>query len=98
MKVLRAGRSQKGWSAEKSCTGEGNGLGGCGAKLLVEEADLFTTTSSARDEVTYYVSFCCMACGVITDLHDREQAKLPSEVVLALPTRRVWEQQRASVT
>lgn len=40
MKVLRPGRKQKGWSTEAECTGLGNGGGGCGAKLLVEEDDV----------------------------------------------------------
>jgi len=69
MRVLKKGRAQKGWSTETKCTGAGNGDGGCGAKLLVEEGDLFQTSSSHYDGSTdYYVTFKCAACGVLTDL------------------------------
>ena len=36
MKVLQPGRPQQGWSTEATCTGKGNGDGGCGARLLVD--------------------------------------------------------------
>ena len=68
MKVLKKGRPQKGWSAEFVCTGTGNGGGGCGAKLLVEEADLYQTSSSDyTGDTDYYVTFRCSECGVETD-------------------------------
>lgn len=70
MKVIEKGRPQKGWSIETRCTGAGNNGGGCGALLLVEEADLFQTTSSARDEVDYFVTFECCECGVKTDIEN----------------------------
>ncbi len=41
MKVIKPGRPQKGWSHEFTCTGDGNGRGGCGAILLVEQEDLY---------------------------------------------------------
>lgn len=85
MKVIKPGRRQKGWSVETVCTGTGNGGGGCGAKLLVEEGDLFKTTSQARDETTAYVTFKCSACGVLTDLGER--VRPPHRVVAALPVR-----------
>ena len=69
MKVLEPGRPQAGWSKEVVCTGAGNGNGGCHAKLLVEEADLYQTESQARDETTSYVTMMCSCCGVETDLH-----------------------------
>jgi predicted RNA-binding Zn-ribbon protein involved in translation (DUF1610 family) len=68
MKVLKKGRKQQGYSSERTCTGKGNDGGGCGAKLLVEEADLFQTSSSVKDETDYYVTFKCPECGVLTDL------------------------------
>lgn len=67
MKVLKKGRPQKGWAKELLCTGNGNGGGGCGAKLLVEKADLYQTSSSCRDETDYFVTFRCPECGVATD-------------------------------
>ncbi len=68
MKVIKEGRPQKGWAKEFECTGNGNGNGGCGATLLIEQADVFRTTSSARDEITYYNTFKCCECGVLTDI------------------------------
>jgi hypothetical protein len=85
MKVLKPGRKQKGWSIETTCTGSGNDGGGCGAKLLVEQGDLFKTTSQARDETTTYVTFKCSECGVLTDLG--EKAWPPHHVVAALQVR-----------
>ena len=80
MKVLKKGREQKGWSVEVTCTGEGNGLGGCGAKLLVEEADLYQTTRCCRDEVDYFVTFRCIECRVETDIYE----SVPSAIVRKL--------------
>jgi hypothetical protein len=68
VKIIEPGRAQHGWSVEATCTGAGNGRGGCGAKLLVEESDLYRTQSQARDETTYYTTFKCVACGVETDI------------------------------
>jgi hypothetical protein len=68
MKVLERGRPQKGWSTEIKCTGSGNGGGGCGAKLLVEQVDLYKTYRNCRDESDTFVTFTCCECGVETDL------------------------------
>lgn len=69
MKVLKEGRAQRGWSKEATCTGAGNGNGGCGAKLLVEEGDLYETRSHHYDGSSEsYVTFRCSACGVETDM------------------------------
>lgn len=69
MKVLKKGRPQKGWSQEFTCTGKGNGGGGCGATLLVSEGDLYTTSSHHYDGSSdYYTTFSCGACGVETDV------------------------------
>jgi len=68
MKVLKKGRQQKGWATEVICSGQGNGGGGCGAVLLVEQGDLFHTASHARDETTVYTTFRCCECGVLTDI------------------------------
>ena len=69
MKILKKGRVQKGWSMEFECTGEGNGGGGCGAKLLVEYSDLYKTHhydyGGGHD---VYVTFRCSCCRVQTDI------------------------------
>ncbi len=75
MKVLEKGRPQKGWAAEFVCTGKGNGNGGCNAKLLVEQTDLFKQFSHARDETTTYLSFQCCECGSKTDIWNGESGK-----------------------
>lgn len=82
MKVLKPGREQKGWAIEAECTGSGNGDGGCGATLLVEEGDLFVTRSRHRDEVERFTTFKCAACGVLTDL---PEGRVPSAVLAKLP-------------
>jgi len=79
MKVIEKGREQTGWSTEARCTGVGNRGGGCGALLLVERYDLFQTESSCRDETTYYTTFRCPECGVLTDLPDAPRFRLPSK-------------------
>lgn len=84
MKILEPGREQQGWSTEAVCTGAGNGNGGCGAKLLVEQSDLFRTESHARDETTTYTTFECAACKVWTDL---KESVVPGPVRRALPFR-----------
>lgn len=69
MKVLKKGRPQKGWSATFTCTGKGNGGGGCGAKLLVSEYDLYYTFRGYYDGSSdRYVTFTCPECGVATDV------------------------------
>ena len=68
MKVLKKGREQKGWSKEYTCSGRGNGGGGCGAVLLVSAEDLYRTSSSSYDGSTdHYVTFRCPCCSVQTD-------------------------------
>lgn len=69
MKVVKPGRPQRGWAKEFSCTGKGNGGGGCGATLLVEQSDLYKTYSHALHETETYVTFTCACCGVETDIN-----------------------------
>jgi predicted RNA-binding Zn-ribbon protein involved in translation (DUF1610 family) len=69
MKVLSKGRKQKGYSSKRICTGNGNGGGGCGAKLLVEQADLYLTSNSdMKGDTDHFVTFVCPECGVETDI------------------------------
>ena len=71
MRVLKKGRPQKGWSVETKCTGEGNGNGGCGALLLVEQIDLYCTASHHYDgSKEVFTTFQCSECGIATDLSD----------------------------
>ena len=68
MKVLQEG-NPNGWEIEQECTGKGNGDGGCKAKLLVNEDDIFVTTHTDLDgETDFYYTFQCPCCGVYTDI------------------------------
>ncbi len=69
MKVIKKGRAQKGWAKAYTCSGAGNGGGGCGAKLLVEHSDLYITGSHHYDGSSeYYTTFTCPECHVMTDI------------------------------
>jgi hypothetical protein len=86
MKVIEKGRDQKGWSIEQVCTGNGNGGGGCGAKLLVERADLYGTARGYIDGSSdYFTTFKCTLCGVETDIPD---SKVPGNIARSLHQRR----------
>jgi len=71
VEVVKRGRPQRGWSKKFKCTGSGNGGGGCSAILLVSEYDIYITESYHHDgsSETYY-TFCCVECGVETDIND----------------------------
>lgn len=85
MKTLQKGNPRVGWAKEMECTGGGNGGGGCHAKLLVEQGDLFRTESHCRDETDYYTTFRCQECGVLTDV-----TGVPSAIVASLLYVREW--------
>ncbi len=69
MQVIKKGRKQMGWAKEFTCTGSGNGGGGCGATLLVEKTDVYQTSRGYYDGSTdYFITFCCAECGVETDI------------------------------
>lgn len=71
MKLIKQGREQKGWAKIYECTGVGNGGGGCGAILLVEEDDFYQTSNTDfAGDTTHYCTFECMSCGVLTDVDD----------------------------
>ena len=90
MKLVKPGREQRGWAKEFVCTGKGNGDGGCGATLLVEEADVFTTSSCHQGEVDNFTTFRCCACGVDTDI------TVPWHVGNKAPTKKAWLEAHAS--
>lgn len=68
MRVLKTGRPQSGWAKELECTGKGNGGGGCGALLLVEQDDVFRTHNYCRDDHDVFNTFKCSQCNVLTDI------------------------------
>ena len=90
MKVLAKGSGAKGWSKEMKCSGNGNGGGGCGALLLVERNDLFTTSNSDMSgDTEYFTTFKCPECGVRTDLEGKDRP--PSVIVSSLPSYAAWD-------
>jgi hypothetical protein len=83
MRVIKKGRTQKGWASEFECTGKGNGNGGCGAILLVEQDDLYRTHSHHYDgSSSHYTTFRCSECGVETDV------ELPVHVIIVKERKR----------
>lgn len=67
MKVLEKGRPQKSWAKEFVCTG--NRGDGCGAKLLVEQDDVYNVYyHHHNDDYNVYNTFRCPECGVQTDI------------------------------
>lgn len=92
MKILKPGREQHGWTTEAYCTGEGNGGGGCGALLQVDESDLYRTSSGHYDGATdYFVTFTCPSCRVETDLE-----RVPSTIEHRLPWEGDWPQKEGN--
>lgn len=78
MKVLKPGNGQTEWSIESTCTGSGNGGGGCGAVLLVGESDLFKTSSHHYDGSSeHYATYKCPCCKVKTDI---PTSKVPGHI------------------
>jgi len=86
LKVLKKGTGQKGWAKKFTCTGYGNGEGGCGAVLLIEEADLFKQRSILGG-TTDYVSFECCECGVGTDVWNSERPPLTNGLSYEVASR-----------
>jgi hypothetical protein len=83
MEILKPGRKQTGWAIEITCTGEGNGGGGCSALLLVDQSDLYRTFRRFYDSSSEtFITFTCAACGVETDLKN-----VPSGVRAQLPSK-----------
>lgn len=67
MKTIKKGKP---WSKEVTCTGTGNGGGGCKSLLEIEKTDLYITTSQCYGDSspeTHY-TFKCHECGVETDV------------------------------
>lgn len=84
MEVLKKG---PGWSLKETCTGKGNGKGGCGSLLKVEEQDLFFTYSSSYDGSSErYITFQCPVCKKYTDLNE---SKVPSQIQKTLKRKSI---------
>jgi len=76
MKVIKKGSGQKGWAKELECTGAGNGNGGCGAVLLVEQSDIKYTgeiNGSYCESGDPAYGFVCPECDHMTDVRDLPQ-------------------------
>jgi hypothetical protein len=92
MEVIKPGISG-GWSIEQTCTGSGNGGGGCQAVLRVSASDLYLTSSNHHDGSSEsYVTFMCPQCSVETDV----RSSIPSGIRRNLPepsraTVREWQ-------
>ncbi len=90
MKVLKQGRTEKKWSVESICTGAGNERDGCGAKLLVDEGDVYLTYNASIMRHQEYVTFRCPECGFETDLAgEGRRGSVPP---------RVWSAARANMS
>lgn len=96
MKVVAKGREQAGWALEVECTGRGVLGGGCHAKLLVTESDLYRSKSSV---VISSARFTCVECGIVsqTFLEKAMWERLPWEEH-ALMRERILTSHSASVT
>ena len=69
------------WAVQIMCTGKGNSDNGCGAVILVEESDLFNTTTVT----TVQTSFHCTECKANTDIDN-----VPESIFNRLPSRRAF--------
>lgn len=69
----------KEWEIQVCCTGEKNGMKGCGQRLAVAGSDLFVTTAGrySKSNVRYYFTFCCPECGARTDI---PKEKIPKAI------------------
>jgi hypothetical protein len=86
MKVIEKGPGRKLWSKEVICTGAANE--GCGSKLLVEEADLYTVSRGNESPV---VCLSCCVCGTELLLEDQ----LPAYVLDKVLTKRSWKKRQS---
>lgn len=69
MKVLKQNHAK--WTKEVTCTGKGNGDGGCESLLLIDKNDLYNTYKHYYDgTMDIFTTFKCCLCGVETDVED----------------------------
>ena len=89
MKVIKKGKKIN-W--EFTCLGRSSQLG-CGAILSVTQADFYRTSSNHMDGSSdYYTTFCCMDCGVETDVEVKVEplGQRPSDKRIALIKKRYF--------
>ena len=96
MKLLRAGLSQsRFWHLEAECVGFGLGFLSCGARWLLEPADIFIWTDRTAPERVGRACFKCGDCGIFTAL----TAEQTQEAIAAfenargetVPTQNQWK-------
>lgn len=96
MKVIEPGTGRKRWEKEFTCTGMGFTNDGCGAKLLVEEVDLYQVNlgSSGMDESPdeYCFAFICPECGAESRV---DSVLLPQHVQGRIPSKPAWKRRQA---
>jgi len=86
MKVIQSGNPAGAWSKEYSCTGLGNGNGGCGAILEVNGNDIMHTyyTIMGREECHCF-TIECPECKTWTDLIESDIPVAIRSKILKLP-------------
>lgn len=88
MKTLKKGHKQKSWSKKYKCTGRGHDGGGCNTILLIEEKDLFVTSVQVSyDDLDYFVTFKCSACGTFNNIGGYPY-------IANLPTYESWQRKQ----
>lgn len=100
MKILEVGKRNNDWQEQLrggndnwkctwKCTGHGgdNSYKCCGAKVILNENDLFITGQHFKKGPTFNVTFTCSQCGVDTDIDNNQ---VPRETLLLLPVKEKW--------
>lgn len=86
MEVIERG---EGWAIDVTCTGKGNGGGGCQSKLKVNKENLYITQSHHYDGSSEsYITFRCPECQIETDV---DTSKVPSAISRNLRGKKEWE-------
>lgn len=92
MKVLQESK----WSAQVTCTGNGNGAAGCGSQLEIEKSDIRFYAGKSGDPAVDGTFFHappaavikCPVCGCLTDLAPNER---PADFQDCKPFTSAWK-------
>jgi hypothetical protein len=76
MQVLEKSQPKNQWTETVTCTGVPNVRQGCGAKLIINEDDLFRIEIGNAGFQHYIAQFQCPECGVRTDFDDYPNASI----------------------